>query len=158
MSKLRPDLFTDNFVQQLMNASNADSLEDDSDDELVPETEDFLTSIKKLLKQFVAYHLVTEINEKKFKIEKMHRNCLTFLHTHAAKDQKSSEKYGGSFEDYESLSIEFFSRYAKKLFYKITKNKRHGEVDHNIVSMHLRQGIWSWAEDDEDDEWLLEFN
>jgi hypothetical protein len=29
-------------------------------------------------------------------------------------------------------------------------------VDHNIASMHLQQGIWSWEEDD--DEELAAFN
>lgn len=66
-------------------------------------------------------------------------------------------KYG-NLNFYESLSIEFFSRYAVKLLDKITKWKRKGEVDHNIVSMHLQQGMWSWEENDEEEQEIVDFN
>jgi hypothetical protein len=91
----------------------------------------------------------------------MHRATLTFLlqrEPQDAKDKaKTLEKYGGNFDFYESLSIEFFSRYAVKLQKRITKQRRVGELDHNVVSMHIKQGMWAWEEDD-DDEDLEEFN
>lgn len=80
-----------------------------------------------------------------------------FLLKLAEMDKSMLEKYG-DLNFYDSLSIEFFSRYAVKLFNKITKKKRNGEVDHTVVSMHLQQGMWSWEELDDEEEEILEFN
>ena len=100
---------------------------------------------------------MNELTEKKFKVQSLQRKGLTYLLKLTEKDRGMEPKYG-NLNFYESLSIEFFSRYAVKLLDKITKCKRKSELDHNIVSMHLQQGMWSWEENDEEDIEIVDFN
>jgi hypothetical protein len=145
LSLLSPSLITAEFLIQLKTAANSEF----EDDEEESKSNDPVPSIRKCLCDLFSILQVNEIQDKKFKIHPINRTALTFLL------QQQTDKLQAGFVFYESLCIEFFALYAVKLLRKITQQKRNGEVDHTIVSMHLQQGLWCLPDDIEN---TIDFN
>lgn len=46
-------------------------------------------------------------------------------------------------ETYFKLAIKFLALYGSKLLTKIVEKRRKKEVDHELLTLHLNQGMWS---------------